>query len=164
MNPFFAPGHLYARTRFLCTWRILFTTFSFLAKVFRTAPDDEKSYVEHFSEVKALLCGKRYPFDAIASIEHARLAYHRGNNEDGLSRQLATCLSAESRVQALTELRLPTLVIHGDDDPLFPAEHGISTAQAIPTANLRIIPGLGHTLPAAYWPDLIKDLVSHFNI
>ena len=138
-------------------------SFSLLAKIFRTSPSGEEAFVEHYCDTRALLWGKRYPYDASAAIDHARMAYQRGFNEDGLSRQLATCLSAQSRLEALSELRLPTLVIHGDDDPLIPAEHGIQTAQAIPTANLRIIPGLGHTLPSAYWPDLIKDLVNHFS-
>ena len=41
----------------------------------------------------------------------------------------------------------PTLVIHGADDPLVPAEGGRDTAASIAGAQLKVIPGMGHDLP-----------------
>ena len=138
-------------------------SFTLLSKLFRVTPNDSETYVEHMAEVCELINGKRYPFDATAAMQMARQVFSRGHNEDGIARQLAAYLSAPDRHEALAELRIPALIIHGDADPLIPVEHGIDTAEHIQTANLRIIPGLGHTLPAAYWPDLIQDLLTHFN-
>ena len=54
--------------------------------------------------------------------------------------------SMGSRVALLKEIRVPSLIIHGADDPLVPVEAGIDTAGHIPGAVLRMIPGMGHDL------------------
>ncbi len=49
-----------------------------------------------------------------------------------------------SRLDTLGDLDLPVLVIHGDEDPLVPLEHGAATADAIAGARLLVLPGAGH--------------------
>ena len=44
---------------------------------------------------------------------------------------------------------VPTVVVHGTVDPLFPVEHGRALAAAIPGARLLEIAGMGHQLPPA---------------
>ncbi len=46
-------------------------------------------------------------------------------------------------------IRIPTVVLHGAEDPLVPLEGGQDTAANIPGAELRIVPGMGHDLPPA---------------
>ena len=67
----------------------------------------------------------------------------------------------QSRKQALGSVKVPTLVIHGDADPLVPVEGGIDTAKAIPDAELLIIEGMGHDLPPAVWPQVFDAIVEH---
>ncbi len=62
---------------------------------------------------------------------------------------------------ALAKLRVPTLVIHGEDDPLIRIDGGRATAAAIPGALLLTFPGMRHDLPRDLWPtiiDAIRDL------
>ena len=47
----------------------------------------------------------------------------------------------------LKTIKVPTVVVHGADDPLMSVEGGKDTAANIPSAELRIIPGMGHDLP-----------------
>ena len=47
----------------------------------------------------------------------------------------------------VTGIRAPTLVVHGDADPLFPLPHGEALAAAIPGARLLVVPGMGHQVP-----------------
>jgi pimeloyl-ACP methyl ester carboxylesterase len=49
------------------------------------------------------------------------------------------------------EITAPTVVLHGADDPLVPVAGGRDTAENIPGAELRIIPGMGHDLPPALY-------------
>ena len=57
---------------------------------------------------------------------------------------------------------LPTLVIHGTDDPLFPPAHGRALADAIPGARLVELEGVGHQLPPPHtWERLVDLLVEH---
>jgi pimeloyl-ACP methyl ester carboxylesterase len=46
----------------------------------------------------------------------------------------------------LERIRVPSLVIHGIDDPLVPVEAGKDTAATIPGAELQLVPGMGHGL------------------
>ena len=50
--------------------------------------------------------------------------------------------------EALATITAPTVVIHGSDDPLVPKDGGEDTAATIPGAELHLIPGMGHNLPA----------------
>ena len=61
----------------------------------------------------------------------------------------------------LAEIAVPTLVIHGTDDPLFPLPHGEALAREIPGAELLVVDGLGHELPRWAWDDVLPALIAH---
>jgi pimeloyl-ACP methyl ester carboxylesterase len=61
----------------------------------------------------------------------------------------------------LAALTVPTLVVHGTDDPLFPLPHGEALAAAVPGARLVVVEGLGHELPAWAWPQVVPEVVAH---
>ena len=58
-------------------------------------------------------------------------------------------LEAAPRWPGLTALAVPTAIVHGGDDPLVPPAHGERLADAIPGAELRLVPGAGHHLGPA---------------
>lgn len=55
---------------------------------------------------------------------------------------------------------MPTVVVHGDDDPLVPVSSGIELAESIPGAELRLVPGLGHDIPDAVVPQLLDAVLA----
>ena len=62
---------------------------------------------------------------------------------------------------ASAQIRVPTVVVHGTDDPMFPLEHGRALAAAIPGARLVELDGFGHaTLPRDEWPLLVETISS----
>jgi pimeloyl-ACP methyl ester carboxylesterase len=62
----------------------------------------------------------------------------------------------------LNELRAPTLVIHGADDPMFPLEHGETLASEIEGATLLVLPETGHEYPPRrHWDTVISAMLSH---
>ncbi|MFX1307608.1 MAG: alpha/beta fold hydrolase, partial [Promethearchaeota archaeon] len=88
-------------------------------------------------------------------------AYDRSNYRPGYSRQLAAILATGDRKQFLTSIKVPTLVIHGGDDPLVSIEGGKDTAASIPGAELLIIEGMGHSLPIEVWPRVIDAFIKN---
>ena len=62
---------------------------------------------------------------------------------------------------ALAGIVVPALVIHGADDPLFPPAHGAALAREIPGAELIVVAGLGHELPAWAWDEVLPALIVH---
>ena len=64
--------------------------------------------------------------------------------------------AAPARVKGLRSVRTPTVVIHGDSDPLVRFAAGKATAKAIPSARLVAVEGMGHDLPREAWPRIIE--------
>jgi pimeloyl-ACP methyl ester carboxylesterase len=60
------------------------------------------------------------------------------------------------------DLSVPTLVLHGSADPLFPLPHGEALAAAIPGAELHALDGAGHeTPPPRTWDVVVPLLARH---
>jgi pimeloyl-ACP methyl ester carboxylesterase len=83
----------------------------------------------------------------------------RAYNPAGVARQMAAVRGDGDRTEALSGLRLPVVVLHGADDPLLMKVGGEATAAAIPGAELRIIPGMGHDLPPGLY-DIFIDAIT----
>jgi pimeloyl-ACP methyl ester carboxylesterase len=124
-------------------------------------PTDRTGYIENSVQTWQVLGGPGFPFDEERIRERAELFFDRGLSPAGTVRQLAAILASGSRKEALKSVTVPTLVIHGDADPLVPVECGIDTAKAIPGAELLIIEGMGHDLPPAVAPQVIEVIARH---
>jgi pimeloyl-ACP methyl ester carboxylesterase len=76
----------------------------------------------------------------------------------GFLRQYAAVLASPDRRPKLATIKAPSLVIHGEDDPLVPVEAGKDTAAHIPGAELLLIPGMGHDVPPALYDTLVDAI------
>jgi pimeloyl-ACP methyl ester carboxylesterase len=88
-------------------------------------------------------------------------SYDRSFYPKGKLGQMHAIQNAPSRREALGELTIPVAVIHGTIDPLVPVENGRITADAIPGAELVLIDGMGHDIPAGAWDTVIDAIVSN---
>jgi pimeloyl-ACP methyl ester carboxylesterase len=59
------------------------------------------------------------------------------------------------------DIQAPTLVVHGDHDPLLPLAHGQALRAAIPGAELLVLEGAGHDVPKPLWDVFVPALVRH---
>jgi pimeloyl-ACP methyl ester carboxylesterase len=73
-------------------------------------------------------------------------------------RQLAAARASGDRRAELARVRVPTLVVHGEADPLQSVRAGHATAAAIPGARLVTYPGMGHDLPRDLWPAIVREI------
>jgi pimeloyl-ACP methyl ester carboxylesterase len=99
-----------------------------------------------------------YPFDLTAIQAIAGEAYDRRYDPAGGARQFAAILGSPDRTAALSSVAVPTLVLHGEADPLIGVTGGAATAAAIPGARLVTFPGMGHDLPEALWPRFVDEI------
>ncbi|VWX61628.1 Alpha/beta hydrolase [Burkholderiales bacterium 8X] len=132
--------------------------YAVLSTIFRPAPRDLAGYTEHYITTWKHLRGSTSPEETERDRARAALNHARGLCPDGGARQLVAILASGSRRQALSAVRAPTLVIHGDIDPLVPVAGGIDTARSIPGAELMILKGMGHAVSKAYWPPIIDGI------
>jgi pimeloyl-ACP methyl ester carboxylesterase len=100
--------------------------------------------------------GQRMDEDSFRAL--IEVSYRRCFCPDGVARQLHAINCSGNRTRALRRLELPALVIHGGVDPLIRPAAGRATARAIPGARLKVIPGMGHDLPPAFWPQVVEAL------
>ncbi len=134
-----------------------------MALLMRPPAQDRETAIENTIEARKLLGGTAHAFDEARARRVAALAYDRCFHPEGQGRQTAAIVAHGSRVQALERLDVPTLVIHGDVDPLVPVEAGHDTARCIPGAELMIVPGMGHDLHAGDWPDIAEAIHKHVD-
>lgn len=126
-----------------------------IAKVlYEPAPTERAAYIEQQVEVSRMI-GSPSDFDEAWARRKAELQYDRGIAPDGTARQMLAIVASGSRTGALGQLSIPALVIHGESDPLVDISGGRRTAEAIPGAELLILPGMGHDLPASQWSPII---------
>jgi len=99
-----------------------------------------------------------YPTPEEEVLRRAAAKYDRSYRPLGTLRQYAAAAASPDRTAALAGVTAPTLVIHGDADPLIDVSGGRATAAAIPGAELVVIPGMGHDLPEPLWQQLIESV------
>jgi pimeloyl-ACP methyl ester carboxylesterase len=102
-----------------------------------------------------------FPFDEKRVRARAERQWDRCHHPAGFARQLVAIQGSGSRREALRALRVPTLVIHGEDDPLVPVTGGRDTQAAIPGAQGLYIPGMGHDLPVELYTTLVNAISEH---
>lgn len=92
---------------------------------------------------------------------HIRRSYH----PPGLARQLVAIAASGDRSKVVREIRAPTLVLHGSEDPLLPVAHGEATARVIQEGGgncvFTVVEGMGHDLPTPLWPRLAQEIGEH---
>jgi pimeloyl-ACP methyl ester carboxylesterase len=123
------------------------------------APQRRDDYVEYFVRVFRMVGSPGYPGDEARLRELAEATYDRGHYPAATGRQLAAIMASGDRTKQLRRLAVPTVVIHGTDDPLVPFRGGVATARAIPDAEFIAIPGMGHDLPREVWPKVVDAVV-----
>jgi pimeloyl-ACP methyl ester carboxylesterase len=127
----------------------------------RKGKREREAYIEDHIETYRAIGSQQYDFEEEYKRERAGRLYERGVYPAGSARQLGAIVSAPDRTDALAGVRAPTTVIHGDADPLVDVSGGRATADAIPGARLVILPGMGHDLPRALWPEIIDAIVAN---
>jgi pimeloyl-ACP methyl ester carboxylesterase len=101
-----------------------------------------------------------YPADQAEVRAAAARAFDRAFDPVGAAHQMAASVVQTDRTADLGRLSIPTLVIHGAEDPLIQVSGGRATAAAIPGAELVVIEGMGHDLPSALFPDITDHIAA----
>jgi pimeloyl-ACP methyl ester carboxylesterase len=102
-----------------------------------------------------------FPFDEAHHRARVLANMRRSVYPAGLPRQLAAIIDDGCRRARLANVRTPTLVLHGEADPLVKLEAGEDTARHISGARLVTIPGWGHDIPQPLIPRVAAEIAGH---
>jgi pimeloyl-ACP methyl ester carboxylesterase len=124
------------------------------------AANSREAAVERAVETYRVIGSPGYPLDEQELRRTAGIAYDRAYDPAGVVRQLAAIHASGDRTEALRGITAPTVVLHGEADPLVQPAGGQATADAIPSAKLVTYPGMGHNTPRELWDDYIKQILT----
>jgi pimeloyl-ACP methyl ester carboxylesterase len=119
---------------------------------------DKAAYVERSARLWAQIGSPRWPMSPEETRQRAAETYDHGVSESGTLRQVLAILTQADREPRLRGLRVPALVVHGLADRMVHVSGGRATAAAIQGAELVLVDGMGHDLPAPLFP-MLADAV-----
>ena len=108
---------------------------------------DAETMIEFGMNAARTIGSPAYPADPTLLRERVTSNFERSYSPAGVARQMAAIIANGDRRARLSSITAPTLVIHGDGDPLVPLPGGKDTAANIKGAELLVVPGMGHDLP-----------------
>ncbi len=122
---------------------------------------EEEALVEHGVKIARAIGSPGYPAPEDRLRTRVRNGIQRSVYPQGLPRQMAAIIDDGDRRERLKSVTTPTLVLHGEDDPLVKLAGGQDTAAAIPGATLKTFPGWGHDLPMELVDTMADAIAAH---
>lgn len=123
----------------------------------------ETVMVDHGVKIGRTIGSPGYPADEDRLRANVTRDFRRSFYPAGMPRQLAAIIADGDRRTRLSGVKAPTLVIHGEGDPLVPLAGGEDTAAHVPGARLMKVPGMGHDLPLALVDTIADAIADHAN-
>ena len=86
-----------------------------------------------------------------------------GNDDTGFGRQLTAILGSENRLDKVKSIKVPTLIIHGQDDPLIKVKNAYKTNKLIKDSKLIVISDMRHLIEPPVFDQFKLDLLKHLK-
>ena len=130
-------------------------------KAILTPPDAQTDPREHLKKTMQAIGtpGETYDDDFVTAVMKA--AAQQKDPQAGARRQVMALLAEGNRTAKLRQLFVPTLVIHGEADPLLPVAAGKEIAAAVRGSTFVGIPGMGHDIPKVHWKKIADAVARH---
>ena len=121
---------------------------------------DRQAAQDNIVRLFSVIGSPAYPLDEERLRALGGLAYDRGRTPEGFARQFAAVLSTGSRSHYIQKIQCPTLLIHGQEDPLIPISAGKRIKALLPEAEHWWVEGMGHDLPPPLWPTFAERIMA----
>jgi pimeloyl-ACP methyl ester carboxylesterase len=141
--------------------RLGWPTWRAFTAIMSSYPRGREAYEARALKIFGVIGSPGFPTNRSRIARIAGEMYERSHDPAGVVRQMHAITASGDRTAALRKLDLPTVVIHGAEDPLVRPTAGRATAKAIPGARLRMIEGMGHDLPRELWPTFIEEITAN---
>jgi pimeloyl-ACP methyl ester carboxylesterase len=131
-----------------------------LAKLPVASEGDTEATIARGVQMIRILAGPAYPPDEMRMRQVILRSLKRSNDRAGMERHRAAAAVGffEDRRPKLKSIKVPTIVIHGAEDPIVAVEGGKDVAANISSAELHIIPNMGHDLPIPLVKTIADDI------
>tara|TARA_Y100000992_G_scaffold300846_1_gene270363 strand:+ start:534 stop:1475 length:942 start_codon:yes stop_codon:yes gene_type:complete len=110
------------------------------------AKDDVEGRIDQSIRLFELIGTPGKNYDTPEFRKNMRAYIARGGDDGGFLRQMAAIIGSQNRKELIKSIITPTLIIHGDIDPLIKVKNAYSAKKLIQSSELEIIEGMGHLL------------------
>lgn len=116
--------------------------------------------IKYITDGWRFLAGSRHPFNE-------KLVYRLANQEVVRSKNLVSMfnhsllMGGEEYYGRIHEIKIPSLIIHGTEDPVLPYVHGIALKNEIPGSKLITLERCGHEINYFDYDQIIEEIVQH---
>jgi pimeloyl-ACP methyl ester carboxylesterase len=124
---------------------------------------DRGSVIEYLVGYERMLAGGVRPFDEAAWRELVGRDVERAR-DIAASQNHTLIPEGDAPSEPISSIAVPTLVIHGTADPMFPLAHGQALAEEIPGARLLTLEGAGHGVDRTDWKTIARAILEHTAI
>ena len=133
-------------------------------KAIMTKPgEDLESIIETGLKTWRVIWGSGFPIEEDRIKAKLEAEYERSYYPEGVMRQVMAIISAKDRTEQLGKLRIPVLVIHGQDDPLIAVSGGQACANAIAQSKFVSYAGMGHSMPSSLIATMVDEIVANVS-
>jgi pimeloyl-ACP methyl ester carboxylesterase len=120
---------------------------------------DRLAVIDNRASMFEILSGSAHPYDAPSQRALFAQEFDRANNIASSQNHASVVGTTERWHERLESINVPTLVIHGTEDPILPFDHGQAIADSIPGAKLLTLNGVGHELPEGELDSVIPAII-----
>lgn len=124
---------------------------------------DKDTVIERWSSFWKAVQSPKYPVPKRDIEAFISANYERSYSAGGTLRQVQAILATGNIARYSQKIAAPTLVIHGDSDPLLKPACGKAIKKHVPDATLKLIKGMGHDLPEPLIPHFVELITEHIS-
>ena len=130
-------------------------------RAFKDATKDER--IDRTIRLVSTIGMKGFDYDNPEFKQEINETIQRSPDDSGFIRQMAAILGTKNRINKVKTISVPTLIIHGETDPLIKVKNAFHTHKLIKNSNLKVIKNMGHLIEEPIFDQFKIDLINHLD-
>ena len=130
-------------------------------RAFKNATKEER--IDRAVRLVSTIGMKGYNYNTEEFKDEVGQSIDRSKDDTGFIRQMAAILGTRDRIQKVNNIKIPTLIIHGDIDPLVKPKNAFHSHKLIPNSKLLMIENMGHLIEEPVFNKFKEELIQHLD-
>ena len=130
-------------------------------RAFKNATKEER--IDRAVRLVSTIGMKGYNYNTEEFKDEVGQSIDRSKDDTGFIRQMAAILGTRDRIQKVNNIKIPTLIIHGDIDPLVKPKNAFHSHKLISNSKLLMIENMGHLIEEPVFNKFKDELIQHLD-